>query len=424
MRRAEAGAKGRREASRDQREASRDLRSAAAKSAMPSKHARTVAGRGGRRAPNEEPNHAAPSRVHPAWLLTLPLLALLIVMSAPRDPLPSRVEALPKAAAKLMSEGDLLHRGPIVATPFVDGISVVALPGGRLLAAWFGGSREHASDLSISTAQFDGRQWSVPRTVLAPGGDASGSRPWIRGLRDVSLHVDRAGYVHLFVSSPMIYGSNTAAIEHFRSADGGQRFDHYQQLALSPLLNLSHAVRAPAIVLKGGGFLLPIHFDFGAKYGVLLRFDSSGRLLHRERMDGPPYLLQPWAVAHDERLVEFYLRDASIDDPRVWLARLDRSEPTRALLIKNPDASMAAIPSFDGAIWLARNPEGKSRETLVLQRLNALQQPTETLVLEKGREADVFSNPVLVQTDDGRIHLIYTDRFKRFAHRVFRATGL
>ncbi|NDE94084.1 MAG: hypothetical protein EB036_11995 [Betaproteobacteria bacterium] len=87
-------------------------------------------------------------------MLTLPLLALLIVMSAPRDPLPSRVEALPKAAAKLMSEGDLLHRGPIVATPFVDGISVVALPGGRLLAAWFGGSREHGDYAPCTAAEL------------------------------------------------------------------------------------------------------------------------------------------------------------------------------------------------------------------------------------------------------------------------------
>jgi predicted neuraminidase len=416
LRRSEAGSK-------DRRDTLRNPRSAEAKTAAPSKRARSPA-RGSRRTPREAPDRAGRLTVHPAFLLILPLLALLIVMSAPRDPLPSRVEPLPKAAAKLMSEGDLLHRGPIVATPFVDGLSVVALPGGRLLAAWFGGSSEHANDLSIATAQFDGRQWSVPRTVLAPGDPVSGSRPWIRGLRDVSMHVDRAGFVHLFVSSPVVPGSNIAAIEHFRSADGGQRFEHHQALALSPFLNLSHAVRAPAVVLKGGGFLLPIHFDFGAKYGVLLRFDSAGRLLHRERMDGPPHLLQPWAVAHDERLVEFFLRDASIDDPRVWLARLDRSEPTRALLIKNPNASLAAIPSFDGAIWLVRNPQGKSRETLVLQRLNALQQPTETLVLEKGRDVEVFSNPVLVQTDDGRIHVLYTDRFKRFAHRVFRATGL
>jgi hypothetical protein len=31
---------------------------------------------------------------------------------------------------------------------------------------------------------------------------------------------------------------------------------------------------------------------------------------------------------------------------------------------------------------------------------------------------------VIVQTDDGRIHILYTDRRKTFAHRVFRATGL
>ncbi len=372
----------------------------------------------------KEPSRLGGLRAHPAFLVMLPLLAFLLVMSAPKDPLAMRVEVPPKAPARLMSEGELLHRGPIVASPSVHAMAAVALPGGRLLAAWFGGSREGASDVSISTALFDGRQWSVPRSVLRPEDVSTAARQWVRKLGNPVLHVDRSGYVHLFVTSVAIGGWATAMIEHFRSADGGQRFEHQQRLPLSPLLNLSHLVRAPAIALKGGGFILPVYFELGAKYGVLLRFDAEGRFVHRERMDGPAHLLQPWPVVHDERLVEFYLRDASPDDPRVWLARLDRSEPTRALLIKNPDSAIAAIPSFDGASWLVRNPEAKGRESLVLQRLNALQQPTETLVLAKGREGDEFSYPVIVQTDDGRIHILYTDRRKTFAHRVFRATGL
>jgi predicted neuraminidase len=101
--------------------------------------------------------------------------------------------------------------------------------------------------------------------------------------------VDRSGYVHLFVAGHMlsVLALTAAAIDHFRSADGGQHFEHYQRLPLSPFLNLSHAVPAPALALKGGGFLLPIHFDFGAKYGVLLRFDGAGKSCPiRERMDG------------------------------------------------------------------------------------------------------------------------------------------
>ncbi|NDG58589.1 MAG: hypothetical protein EBX55_08990 [Betaproteobacteria bacterium] len=91
-----------------------------------------------------------------------------------------------------------------------------------------------------------------------------------------------------------IGGWATAMIEHFRSADGGQSFEHQERLALSPFLNLSHLVRAPAIALKGGGFILPVYFELGSKYGVLLRFNAQGRFVHRERMDGPPHLLQPW----------------------------------------------------------------------------------------------------------------------------------
>jgi len=246
----------------------------------------------------------------------------------------------------------------------------------------------------------------------------------VRKLGNPVLHVDRAGFVHLFVTSVAIGGWATSMIEHFRSDDGGQHFRHQRRLPLSPFLNLSHLVRAPAVGLKGGGFILPAYFELGAKYGVLLRFDAQGRFTHRERMDGPPHLLQPWAVVHDERLVELFLRDASNNDPRVWIARIDRSEPTRALQIKNPDSSIAAIPSFDGASWVVRNPGSENRESLILQRLNALQQPTETISLVKGREGEEFSYPVIIQTDDGRIHILYTDRRKAFGHRIFRAYGL
>lgn len=364
------------------------------------------------------------SRVHPAFLVILPLLAMLIVMSAPRPSAPLKFEVPQKAPAKLMSEGDLLHRGPIVSTPSVHSISAFALPGGRLIAAWFGGSKEGASDVSISTAQFDGRQWSVPRVLLRAEDVSRASRHWVRKLGNPVLHVDRAGYVHLFVTSVAIGGWATAMIEHFRSADGGQSFEHQKRLKLSTFLNLSHLVRAPAVNIKGGGFVLPVYFELGAKYGVILRFDANGNLVHRERLDGPAHLLQPWAVVHDERVIEFYLRDASDQDPRVWFARLDRSEPTRALLIKNPDSGLAAIPSFDGASWVVRNPGASGRENLILQRLNALQQPTETIALVKGREGEEFSYPVIVQTDDGRIHILYTDRRRSFAHRIFRAYGL
>jgi len=370
----------------------------------------------------KQPGDAA--RVHPAFLLMMPLLALLLVMSTPHDSVPLRVEVPVKAPAKLISEGDLLHRGPVVSTPSVHSITALALPGGRLMAAWFGGSREGASDVSISSALFDGRQWSVPRILLRPDKVSSASLQWVRKLGNPVLHLDRAGYVHLFVTSVAIGGWASATIEHFRSADGGQNFEHQKRLRLSPFFNVSHLVRAPAINVKGGGFLLPVYFELGAKYGVLLRFDAQGRLVHRERIDGPAHLLQPWAVVHDERLVEFFLRDASESDPRVWLARLDRSEPTRALLIKNPDSALAAIPSFEGASWLVRNPESRGRETLILQRLNALQQATETITLAKGREGEEFSYPVIVQTDDGRIHILYTDRRRSFAHRIFRAYGL
>ncbi|NCW02682.1 MAG: hypothetical protein EBW20_12840, partial [Betaproteobacteria bacterium] len=50
---------------------------------------------------------AKEAKIHPAFLLILPLFALLLVMSASRDALPSRAEVPPKAPAKLVAESEL-----------------------------------------------------------------------------------------------------------------------------------------------------------------------------------------------------------------------------------------------------------------------------------------------------------------------------
>jgi hypothetical protein len=84
---------------------------------------------------------------------------------------------------------------------------------------------------------------------------------------------------------------------------------------------------------------------------------------------------------------------------------------------------LAALPSFDGTSWIARVPE-QAPEQLVLQRVNALHQTTETLPVAKGLHPGGFSDPRLAQTDDNRLHLLYLDRGQRIGHRVFRATGL
>jgi len=379
-------------------------------------------GGGGRGRTAGNQGGTTPLRWRPAWLVVLAALAALTVMSVPRGPVPVRAEVPPRAPSRMATESELLHRGPIVTTPQLASLSVVALAGGRLLAGWVGFPREAASDGEVTLSTFDARQWSVPRVVLRSAELARLTGNPLANIHGAVVHVDRSGFVHLFVASRILGELSWTGIEHLRSADGGQRFVHLQSLKLAPLLNGSHQVGAPGINLRGGGFVLPVHYDWGVRYGVLLSFDAKGRFLAQTRIDGPPRLADPWPVVHSEKLVEFYLREVS-GDRRVWVGRLDRSEPARPLSWRQATPGLAALPSFDGTSWIARVPE-HAPEQLVLQRVNALHQATETLLVAKGLQPGGFGDPRLAQTDDNRLHLLFLDRGQRIGHRVYRATGL
>jgi len=355
-------------------------------------------------------------------LVLLAALAALIVLSAPRDPAPVRMEVPPRAPAKLALESELLQRGPVVLTPQVSSLSVQALPGGRLLAAWVGFPKDNPRAGEVTLSTFDARQWSVPRTVLRSEDLAQGSGNPLAAIEAAVVHVDRSGYVHLFVASRVFGALSWLGIEHVRSADGGQRFVHLQRLPLAAHLHGAHALGAPAFNLRGGGFMLPVHYAGGAHYGVVLRFDAQGRFAMRNRIDGPARLASPLAVVHSDRLVELFLREVSTD-ARLWLGRLDRSEPARPLNLRYGTLGLSALPSFDGASWIARVPDN-APEQLVLQRLNALHQAAETITVARSQQAGSFTEPRLAQGDDGRIHLLYVDRGQRLVHRVYRATGL
>ena len=311
-----------------------------------------------------------------------------------------------------------------VNTPSVHAVSLAALPSGRLLAAWFGGSREGSPDVSIFLSRFDGQQWSAPETIATPAAIGAATGNYTRKLGNPLLHVDVRGDVHLFVVCVALGGWSTSTVAHAVSRDGGHTFDSAQRLHLSPLLNFSHLVRAPAINLDDGGFLLPVYFEIGRKYPLMLGFDAAGRNITRHRVPGPPHLLQAALSIHGERDAVAFLRDAQ--RKRVYASGYENGasagswSPSRPIAVENPDSAVAVLPSDDGGHWLACNPESTGRGKLVLVKLNASLAPQETIVAARADDGEV-SYPALARTDDGRVHLVYTDHRSGLTHRIFEA---
>ena len=366
----------------------------------------------------------------------LGLGSIAVVVSAGWSMVPQVKFVLPPpSASHLRLSGTPLSLP--VTTPSVHAISLAALPSGQLLAAWFGGKREGATNVAIFLSRFDGQHWSPAETIMTPALLNRGTGHYARKLGNPVLHLDSNGQLHLFVVSVGIGGWGMSFLNHAISHDLGRHFDDAERLRISPLLNMSHLVRSPAINLADGGFILPAYFEMSWKYPVILRFDSGGRLISRQRIPGPAHLLQPSLSVHDPDRAVAFSRDAgkthlvyasrfseipssnSWDIPG-WRGVVDGSwTASLPTTMGNPDSSVAVLPAADGGHWVAGNPGIETaRHKLVLQKFdnNLVKKEVFTAVQSVDGE---FSYPALAQTDDGRVHLVYTDRRKGLTHRIF-----
>src|SRR5438128_2505263 len=106
--------------------------------------------------------------------------------------------------------------------------TVVEVEAGQLLAAWFGGKDEGASDVKIWSSRFDGKTWTAPEVVAEEPGVACWNPVLFRTAKTLLLW-DQAG------TYPMSW---TGFVR--RSTDNGKTWDKAEQLTaglLGPIKN-------------------------------------------------------------------------------------------------------------------------------------------------------------------------------------------
>ena len=365
----------------------------------------------------------------------LSLVSVVLVLSASWNSIPAARFIVPTPVAPHLRLTDEIHSLPVT-TPSVHAVSLVALPSGKLMAAWFGGSKECAPDVSVFLSLFDGREWSPARIVFTPDSLAGSTGHFTRKLGNPVLHVDGKGQLYLFVVSVGLGGWSAAFIDYAVSLDGGDHFDRAQRLQVSPIFNFGHLVRCPAVNLADGGFLLPAYFELAWKYPVMIRFDADGKPVSRHRIPGSAHLLQPAMSIHETDQAVVFTRDSLgrfvyfsryAPDPQrdnsgmgsdAVAANWSRLKP---IDMGNPDSSIAVLPASDGGHWLACNPKSETgRCKLVMQKLDVSTATRETISVAEAKGGE-FSYPALARTADGRVHMVYTDQRTGLTHRIFEA---
>ncbi|MCS7119616.1 MAG: sialidase family protein [Nitrososphaerota archaeon] len=322
--------------------------------------------------------------------------------------------------------------------------TIAQLPGGDLLAAWFAGSREGASDVAIYCSRFSGDSWSDPE-VLADVPGKSDQNP--------VLFVDPNGVVWLwYVSHDQ--GGPSSIIMYKKSFDGGNTWS--EDKIFRPRRGLW--VRNNPIVLDNGDIVLPI-YDSKAKpnccyvmisedmgevwdtYGPVTSVTgcvqgnivqlSDGSLLMYMRTRSHP--LHGFLKATVRRTVQdstgkiaekkellniggFIWKSISNDRGRTWSEAVETQFP-------NPNSGISLIRLKNGHFVLAFNDTHIGRTPLnVAFSIDEGQTWPYERVLEDA--FGQFSYPQLLQTDDGIIHIVYTYLRRSIKHCWFNEEWL
>ncbi len=294
--------------------------------------------------------------------------------------------------------------------------TVVEVERGRLLAAWFGGTREGAPDVSVWLASFDGARWDEPRVVA----DEREQPCW-----NPVLFRERGGRLFLFYKA----GPSPQSWSGFytTSDDGGRTWSDARIL---PAGVLGPSKNKP-VQLASGRIVAGSSTESYRAWSVWFEISDDGGETWRRRgplalPDEPYGVIQPTVfrtsdgalrlLARSRRTVGRVCVSESLDEGESW------SEVRRTDL-PNPNSGIDAVRLGDGRVVLCHNPveAGRTPLSLSVSTDDGLTwRPS--LVLES--EPGEYSYPAVIQSADGLVHVTYTWRRERIAHAVIQPAEL
>lgn len=299
--------------------------------------------------------------------------------------------------------------------PSCHASTIAELPGGGLVTAWFGGTREKHPDVGIWVSRQEGGKWSAPvevaNGVQPPKPDGSPSRhpTW-----NPVLFQPKSGPLLLFYKvgpSPSTWWG-----ELRRSTDGGKTWSAAQRLeaeCVGPIKN-------KPVQLPNGDLLSPSSSEHD---GWRAHFERSRDLGKTWEVIGPANdgkaisAIQPSILflGGDKLLALGRTRQGKLF--QVASDDLGRSWGTMTLTaLPNPSSGTDAVTLKDGRHLLIYNHTAKGRSPLNLAVSKDGKTWQAALVLEN--EPGEYSYPAIIQTRDGLVHATWTWKRQKVKHAV------
>ena len=294
--------------------------------------------------------------------------------------------------------------------------STIADAGDGLVAAWFGGTREGASDVGIWVARRVNGKWTPP-TEVATGVQPDGTRhpTWNPVLFEV-----QKGVLSLFYKvgpSPREWWGMVRT-----SRDSGRTWSDARRLPhgiLGPVKNKPVRLRDGTII-SGSSTESPtspsvwrVHFersrDNGATWDAVRPSPHSAA----EPIDA----IQPSILTHPDGRLQAVGRTRSGRVFETWSS--DRGQtwtPLTLTALPNPSAGTDAITMKDGRHLIVYNhtPKGRTPLNVAVSRDGTTWASAHVLESDPGE----YSYPAVIQTSDGLVHITYTWKRERIKHVV------
>lgn len=311
--------------------------------------------------------------------------------------------------------------------PKAHSATLAEMPDGSLVAAWYAGRGEGASDVGIYVAgRLPGGVWSEPRLAISRERVMKDLHRHVLSLGNPVLVADGKGRLGLLFVSICAGRWSGSSMNITWSPDGGRSWGAVTKLVLNPLANLSALPRNPPAPLIGGGWAVPIYQEFLGLFPEILWLQPQGDGFAAgvSRMAGGMSAFQPALIPLAAQRVLGLLRDAkserhklqalwSEDGGRHWSAPLNAGLP-------NANSGVCAVRLPDGRLLCAFNDLSSSkRENLRLALSTDSGRTWQRIATLEERAGQEFSYPFMLVGHDGRVRIVYSAQGTQIRYAEF-----
>jgi predicted neuraminidase len=327
---------------------------------------------------------------------------------------------------KSVAEPELSFVRPPGGPPSVHSGTITRRQDGQLLAAWFGGMREGASDVKIyfSRRAPGAAEWSAPTTIVSREQTTEDLNRHIVKIGNPILFADSRDRIWLFYVTVSFGGWSGSSITVRYSDDAGESWSKAKRLVTSPFLNVGTLVKGCPIECESGHIMLPVYQEFVRMFGEALILDHDGSLHSKIRLTATHGAIQPWIVPLDRQESIAFFRQSGHADRSVLMCRMPnvlssdcgRLETSQ---VPNPNSGIAVIRRHNGELLMVCNPIESGRHRLSLATSSDGVSWKLVRHVEDSDAPDEFSYPYLIRGAPGQYHMIYTWNRTRMRYLEF-----